>query len=123
MFRTTLLNNNVIPGFEELMARCIQEETRVAKEEMPLPKGPPAAFSSHSKKRNNYGSKLKIKVGPKGGRKGRCYICNKVSHYARECPDRKDSHHDDDQNPSHGNQRNGKINRKGKRNVGNQGRG
>ena len=26
--RTTLLNYNVIPGFEELMARCIQEETR-----------------------------------------------------------------------------------------------
>ena len=23
MFRTTLLNNNIIPGFEELMARCI----------------------------------------------------------------------------------------------------
>lgn len=29
VFKTTLLNNNVIPGFEELMARCIQEETRV----------------------------------------------------------------------------------------------
>jgi hypothetical protein len=25
VFRTTLLNNNVIPSFEELMARCIQE--------------------------------------------------------------------------------------------------
>jgi len=24
IFRTTLLNNNVIPGFEEFMARCIQ---------------------------------------------------------------------------------------------------
>eukprot|EP00253_Pinus_taeda_P033927 PITA_33927 len=38
VFRTTLLNNNVIPGFEELMARCIQEETRVEEQEMPLPK-------------------------------------------------------------------------------------
>jgi len=56
-FRTTLLNNNVIPGFEELMARCIQEETRVGKQEIPLPKGPLATFSSHTKKRNNYGSK------------------------------------------------------------------
>eukprot|EP00253_Pinus_taeda_P027685 PITA_27685 len=53
VFKTSLLNNNVIPGFEKLM----------------------------------------------------------------------DSHRDDDQNPSHGNRRNGKFNSKGKRNVGNQGRG
>eukprot|EP00253_Pinus_taeda_P006397 PITA_06397 len=83
VFRTTLLNNNVIPSFKELMARCIQEETRVEEQEMPLPKG----------------------------------------HYARECPDRKDSHCDNDQNPSHGNQRNEKFNSKGKMNAGNQGRG
>eukprot|EP00253_Pinus_taeda_P030587 PITA_30587 len=83
MFKTTLLNNNLIPDFEELMDRCIQEETRVEEQEMPMPKG----------------------------------------HYARECPNRKDSHWDNDQNPSHGNQRNGKFNSKGKRSVGNQGRG
>eukprot|EP00253_Pinus_taeda_P030399 PITA_30399 len=83
VFKTTLLNNNVIPSFEELMARCIQEETRVEEQEMPMPKG----------------------------------------HYARECPDRKDSHQDDDQNPSHGNQRNDKFNSKGKRSDGSQGRG
>eukprot|EP00253_Pinus_taeda_P029346 PITA_29346 len=112
VFRTTLLNNNVTLGFEELMARCIQEETRVEEQEMPLPKGPPAAFSSHAKKRNHSGSKSKRKAGPKGGRKGRCYICNKASHYARECLDRKDSHCDDDQNPSHGNRKNGKFNSK-----------
>ena len=52
VFRTTLLNNNVIPVFEELMARCIQEETRVEKHEIPLPKGPLANFSSHAKKIN-----------------------------------------------------------------------
>ena len=57
VFRTTLLNNNVIPGFEELMARCIQEETRVEEQEMPMPKGPPVAFSSHAKKRKNSGTK------------------------------------------------------------------
>jgi len=53
VFRTTLLNNNVILGFEELMARCIQEETRVEEKEMPMSKGPPTAFSSHAKKINN----------------------------------------------------------------------
>ena len=61
--------------------------------------------------------------GPKGGRKGRCYYCNKMGHYARECLDKRDSHRDDDQNPSQSNQRNGKSNGRGKRNVGNQGRG
>ena len=57
VFRTTLLNNHVIPSFEELMARCIQEETRVEEQEIPMPKGPPIAFSSHAKKRNFSGTK------------------------------------------------------------------
>jgi len=105
------------------MARCIQGETRVEEQEKPMPKGPLAAFSSHAKKRNNFGTKSKGKARPKGGRKGRCYICDKVGHYERECPDRKDSHWDDDQNPSDGNQRNEKFNSKGKRRTGNRGRG
>eukprot|EP00253_Pinus_taeda_P005119 PITA_05119 len=83
IFRTTLLNNNVIPGFEELMARCIQEEARMEEQEMPTLKG----------------------------------------HYARECPDKRDSHQDDDQNRSQANQRNGRSNGRGKRSAGNQGRG
>jgi len=60
MFKTTLLNYNVFLGFEELMARCIQEETREEEQEMPMPKGPLAAFSSQSK----------AKARPNGGRKG-----------------------------------------------------
>eukprot|EP00253_Pinus_taeda_P001708 PITA_01708 len=83
VFKTTLLNNNVILGFEEMMARCIQEETRVEEQEMPMPKGPLAAFSSHVKKRKNSETKSKRNAGPKGGRKRRCYICDKAGHYAR----------------------------------------
>jgi len=123
IFRTTLLNNNVILGFEELMARCIQEETRMEEQEMPALRGNPSAFSSHAKRRNYSGVKSKGKAGPKGGRKGRCYNYNKMGHYARECPDKRDSHHDDDQNHFQDNQRNGRFNGRGRRNVGNQGRG
>eukprot|EP00253_Pinus_taeda_P014766 PITA_14766 len=92
IFKNTLLNNNIILGFEELMARCIQEEARMEEHEMPTVKGHLAAFSSHG-------------------------------HYARKCPDKRNSHRDDDQNPSQGNQRNGRSNGRGKRSDGNQGRG
>jgi len=85
IFRTTLLNNNVIPGFEELMARCIQEEARMEEQEMPTLKGHLAALSSHAKRRNIFEAKSKGKARTKGGRKGRCYHCNKPGHYAREC--------------------------------------
>ena len=38
-------------------------------QEMPILKGHPFAFSSHTKRRNNSGAKFKGKAGPKGGRK------------------------------------------------------
>ena len=97
---------------------------------MPSSKGNPAAFSSHPKRRNNSGSKghFKGKTESKGGRNGRCFVCNKFGHYARECPNRKDTSHDDDHNHSRGNFNNnnqsyGKLNGKGKRNVGHHGNG
>eukprot|EP00253_Pinus_taeda_P006195 PITA_06195 len=93
IFKTTLLNNNVIPRFEELMTRCIQEEARMEEQEMPTLKGHLTSSSSHAKRRNNSEAKSKRKAGPKGG-KGRCYHCNKPGQMAR-----------------------------GKRSVGNQGRG
>jgi len=92
-------------------------------QEIPILKGHPSAFSSHAKRINNSRSKFKGKARPKGGRKGKCYNYNKIGHYARECADRRDSHRDDDQNPSQGNQRNGTSNGRGKRSVENQGRG
>eukprot|EP00253_Pinus_taeda_P020214 PITA_20214 len=116
IFRTTLLNNDRIPGFEELMSRCIQEETSMVEQEMPSNRGNPISFSSHAKRRNTSGSKGHFKGNPrsKGGRKRRCFVCNNVGHYARECPDRKDTSHDDDHNHSGGNfnnnnQRNGRY--------------
>jgi len=123
------INNDLIPGFEELMSRCIQEETRMVEQEMPSSKYNPTAFSSDAKRRNNSGSKghFKGKTGSKGGRKGRCFIFNKFGHYARECPNKKNTSHDDDKNHSWGNsnhnQRNGRFNGKGNRNARNQGSG
>lgn len=53
IFKTTLLNNDLISGFEELMSRCIQEETRMVEQEMPSNRGNLTAFSAHAKRRNN----------------------------------------------------------------------
>ena len=66
----------------------------------------PTAFAAHAKKKNHG------RVGPKV-RKGRCYTCNNTGHYARECPNRRDSRKDDENNNS---RRNGRNNRfQGKR--------
>lgn len=84
----------------------------------------PTAFSAHAKNKNNVGPKRQgqgFKQGFKEGRKGRCYNCNKFGHYAKECPHKKDSPRDDDNNNDNfkgdGNQRNNKLNNKGKRNA------
>eukprot|EP00253_Pinus_taeda_P032333 PITA_32333 len=104
IFRATILNSDRILGFEELMSRCIQEETRMLEQKMPSNRGNPTAFSTHAKKRNNVGSKghFNGKPGSKGGKKGRCFACNKFGHCARESPNRRDTSHDDDLNHSRG---------------------
>ena len=48
---------------------------------------------------------------------------HKMGHYVRECPDKRDSQNDDDQNHTQRNRRNGRSNSRDKRNVRNQGRG
>ena len=114
----------MILGFEELLTRCSQEETRMTKLDMPLNRNDPTAFSAHAKKKKNAGSKKQCqgRSGFKNGRKGRCFICKKFGHYARECPNRRDTPWDDDNNNrnnfrGNNNQRNGRFNNKGKRNA------
>jgi len=130
IFRTTILNNDRIPRFEELTSRCIQEETKMVEQEMPSNKSNPIAFFAHSKRINNAGFKghFNGKPGSKGGKKGKCFVCNKFGHYARECPNRRDTSHDDDHNHFRGNfnnnnQSNGRFVGKGKRNAGHHGNG
>ena len=130
VFRTTILSNDQIPGFEKLMSRYIQEETIMAEQEMPSNRSNPTAFSTHLKRKNNAGSKKQSqgRLGFKNGRKGRCFVCNKFGHYARECPNRKGTSHDDDHNHSKGNfnnndKRNNRSNGKGKMNARHQGNG
>ena len=51
----------------------------------------------HAKKKNFGGPKNKGRVGAQG-KKGKCYTCHKTDHYTRECPFKKDSPNDDDNN-------------------------
>eukprot|EP00253_Pinus_taeda_P016392 PITA_16392 len=69
---------------------------------MPSNRNNPTTFSIHAKKKNNAGSKNQSQGIPgfKNGRKGRCFVCNKFGHYSKECPNRRDTSHDDDHNHS-----------------------
>jgi len=97
---------------------------------MPSNRGNPTTLSAHAKRRNNARSKGHFNGKPrsKGGREGRCFVCNKFGHSTRECPNRRDTSHDDDHNHfsdnfNNNNQRNGRFNGRGKRNAGHQGNG
>jgi len=50
VFNTTILNNDMILGFEELLTICSQEETRMMEQDMPSNMNDPIAFSAHAKK-------------------------------------------------------------------------
>jgi len=114
VFNTTIFNNKVIPDFDEILTRCTQEETKMMEYASNGNGSDPTASTAHAKKKNHGGPRNQNhgRAGPKG-RKGRCYTCNKSGHYARECPNRRDSPRDDDNNNL---RRNGRNNRfQGKR--------
>ena len=108
----------MILDFDELLTRCTQEETRMMERDHPFNgnRRDPTALAARAKKKNHGGPRNQNhgRAGPRG-RKGRCYTCNKSGHYARECPNRRDSPRDDDNNNlrGNGNQRNNRF--KGKR--------
>ena len=122
MFTTTILNNDRIPGFDELLTRCTQEETRMMERDKPSNGNDPTAFSTHAKRKNNVGPKRQGQ-GSQGFKEGRCSNCNRFGHYARECHHKKDTPWDDDNNNNHNNfkgndnQRYNRFNNKGKRNA------
>ena len=55
VFNTTILNNDRILGFDELLARCTQEEIRMMERDKPSNGNNPTAFFAHAKRKNNAG--------------------------------------------------------------------
>jgi len=55
VFTTTIINNDRIPGLNELLARCTQEETRMMERYNPSNGNEPTPFSTHAKRKNNFG--------------------------------------------------------------------
>lgn len=66
-----------------LLTRCSQEETRMIEIDMPSNRNDPTAFSAHVKKKNNASSKKQCQ-GRSSFKNGRCFICNKFGHHAKE---------------------------------------
>ena len=73
VFNTTILNNNVIPDFHEILTRCTQEETRMMEYASNGNGSDPTTFAAYAKKKNHGGPRNQNhgRAGPKG-RKGRC---------------------------------------------------
>ena len=52
-FNTTILKNDRILGFDELLTRHTQEETRMVERDKPSNGNDPTTFSTHAKGKNN----------------------------------------------------------------------
>ncbi len=48
VFNTTILNNDKIPSFDELLARCTQEETRIMERDKTSNGNEPIPLSTHT---------------------------------------------------------------------------
>lgn len=57
VFNTAILNNGQIPGFDELLTRCTQDETMMIERDMHSNRKDPTTFSIDAKKKNNAGSR------------------------------------------------------------------
>ena len=81
-FVTTVLNNNKIPGFDELLARCNQEETRIRERDKSYNGHEPTVFSTHAKRRNDVGPSNSRRQGQayKKGIKGKVKGVTPSSH-------------------------------------------
>eukprot|EP00253_Pinus_taeda_P001802 PITA_01802 len=124
IFITAIINNYRIPGFDELLVRCTQEETRMMERDKSNNGNEPTTFSTHAKRKNDVNPRRHgqgSKKGFKGRGKGRCYNCNMFGHCARECPHKKnpprDVNHKNNNFKSIDNKRNNRYNNKGKRNA------
>lgn len=53
VFVTTILKNDMIPGFNDLLARCTQEETRIMENDKSNNANEPSAFFTHAKRKND----------------------------------------------------------------------
>ena len=63
---TTILNNDKIPSFDELFARCTQEETRMMERDKPSNGNDPITLSTHAKRKRKVGPKIQGQGFKKG---------------------------------------------------------
>eukprot|EP00253_Pinus_taeda_P010706 PITA_10706 len=96
VFNTTIFNNDRIAGFDELLARCTQEEIKMMERDKSSNGNNPTAFSAHSKEEEQ------------------CWSKESRTRVQADTPRDEDNNNNFKGNS---NQRNNKFNNKGKRNA------
>ena len=69
IFTTTILNNERIPSFDDLLARCTQEETRMMERDKPSNGNESTVFSAHAKRKNNVQAGNNVKGSSRDSKK------------------------------------------------------